>query len=345
MNGPLETPTAAPATAKLSKEFPLAYLALDPVHVGSGGYRLGRVDLTIVREPGTRLPKLPGTSLSGAARCYAAMAYGKPEAAGQHKDFRGDSAACPILRTFGTAREENKESAGTVSISDARLLLLPVSSSLGPVWVTTADLLAEAGFEKNTLVAADRESIATTFPLGSAANPITRLNLGWMLFQKIASGLPGTPRKGSAAALVLKHCADLLARLVVVHQDVFAAIVNSNLEVRTSVSIDPNTGAAAEGALFSYEAIPRLSVFTGDVVEDDFREGRFKKVDRKYRRPANMKDPKDQGEEIAGDQLAPAWERPAHVVAAGMRLFESLGVGGMGTRGFGRLRAFWPEKD
>lgn len=27
-------------------------MALDPIHIGTGGYRLGRVDNTIVREPG-----------------------------------------------------------------------------------------------------------------------------------------------------------------------------------------------------------------------------------------------------------------------------------------------------
>ena len=43
-------------------------LALDPIHVGTGGMRLGRVDLSIVREPGTNIPKIPGTSLAGAAR-------------------------------------------------------------------------------------------------------------------------------------------------------------------------------------------------------------------------------------------------------------------------------------
>jgi CRISPR-associated protein Cmr4 len=48
-------------------------LALDPIHVGTGRMRLGRVDLSIVREPGTNLPKIPGTSLAGAARAYAAM--------------------------------------------------------------------------------------------------------------------------------------------------------------------------------------------------------------------------------------------------------------------------------
>ncbi|RME07324.1 MAG: type III-B CRISPR module RAMP protein Cmr4, partial [Bacteroidetes bacterium] len=47
-------------------------VTLDPVHIGTGGYRLGRVDNSIVREPGTRIPKIPGTSLHGAIRSYAA---------------------------------------------------------------------------------------------------------------------------------------------------------------------------------------------------------------------------------------------------------------------------------
>jgi hypothetical protein len=49
-------------------------MALDPIHVGTGGARLGRVDLTIVRDPVTRVPKIPGSSLAGVYRAYAAMA-------------------------------------------------------------------------------------------------------------------------------------------------------------------------------------------------------------------------------------------------------------------------------
>ncbi len=63
-------------------------MTVDPVHIGSGGYRLGRVDNAIIREPGTNLPKIPGTSLSGAIRQYAAYHLGKPECAGQGQ--RGD---------------------------------------------------------------------------------------------------------------------------------------------------------------------------------------------------------------------------------------------------------------
>ena len=59
------------------------WMTLDPVHIGTGGYRLGRVDLSIAREPGTKLPKIPGTSLSGAARSYAAMNTGLNSALGR----------------------------------------------------------------------------------------------------------------------------------------------------------------------------------------------------------------------------------------------------------------------
>ena len=65
------------ATATKKKELyehrRFVFMTLDPVHIGAGGYRLGRVDNTITREPGTNLPKIPGTSLAGAARSYAAI--------------------------------------------------------------------------------------------------------------------------------------------------------------------------------------------------------------------------------------------------------------------------------
>ena len=36
--------------------------ALDPIE---GGYRLGRVDNTILRDAATNLPKIPGSSING----------------------------------------------------------------------------------------------------------------------------------------------------------------------------------------------------------------------------------------------------------------------------------------
>src|SRR2546426_3723500 len=129
----------------------LLFMTIDPVHIGAGGYRLGRVDMTIAREPGTNLPKIPGTSLAGATRSYAAMRYGKPEVAGQHKKFTGNRTTCPIIYTFGTATDTSSgqpqsdgvNQAGTVSIGDAHILFFPVNSMAGPVWVTTKEIIEE----------------------------------------------------------------------------------------------------------------------------------------------------------------------------------------------------------
>lgn len=49
--------------------------------------------------------------------------------------------------------------------------------------------------------------------------------------------------------------------ICIVPDNLIAQIINSNLEVRTSVSIDPLTGAAKDKALFTSEAIPRATVF------------------------------------------------------------------------------------
>ena len=53
--------------------------------------------------------------------------------------------------------------------------------------------------------------------------------------------------------------------IVIVPDALLPQIINSNLEVRTSVSIDPLTGAAKDGALFTSEAIPRGTIFYGEV--------------------------------------------------------------------------------
>ena len=47
---------------------------------------------------------------------------------------------------------------------------------------------------------------------------------------------------------------------MIVSDKLFSHIVNDNLEVLTSLRIDPETGSAAEGALFTYEAIPRVTI-------------------------------------------------------------------------------------
>jgi CRISPR-associated protein Cmr4 len=320
--------------------------ALDPVHVGAGGYRLGRVDLSIAREPGTNLPKIPGTSLAGVARSYAAMRYGKLDAAGQHRDLAKRLAAdekkkCPILYTFGTATDVGGGQAGTVSISDAQILFFPVHSMDGPVWVTTKEVLRAAGFEPPSGEPTDRDVLISLRDYQTGRQDKT-INLGWLLCGVKNAVTVSPPGAAKASIGNVAEWNAVVDRIVLVAPKLFSQIVNSNLEVRTSVSIDPNTGAAAKGMLFTYEAIPRLAWLWCDVVEDDYPKlsgASFPETHKQY----DGKNKKDN----AGGGLGDIWRRPLEVVRAGLGLAEHLGVGGMGTRGFGRLRrvADWEVPD
>jgi CRISPR-associated protein Cmr4 len=281
-------------------------MTLDPTHIGTGGYRLGRVDNAIVREPGTNLPKIPGTSLSGAVRSAAAMRINKRQCAGQGGHC-ADFKTCPICYTFGSARDGGASGAGAVSLSDARLVLFPVASWDGPVWLTTLETLQEFGFTGLPATVPSPNQVVLSNGLQAVNNGF---GLGWLMLDALANKVT----LAAPASWQSNELSHALARTVIVHESIFAHLVNAGLEVRTSVAIEPDTGAAKEGALFTYEAIPRAAFLSFDVTVDNYRQS-F---------------PKQNG--------AVNWQDVKDVVADGLSLAEYLGIGGMGTRGFGRIR-------
>jgi CRISPR-associated protein Cmr4 len=315
------------------------FMTLDPVHIGTGGYRLGRVDNSIVREPGTKIPKIPGTSLHGAARSYAAQLYETPEAAGQSHDQIEHPDENPVCYTFGYIKKSPNDSdtdkakiySGVVNIFDAHVILFPVHSMVGPVWVSTVERLEEAGFEVSTLPGTwNTDQAVLTW---QRTDP---LNLGWLMVG-VAGQVTVTPPQNWQN----ESRWQAIKRIVLVKDSLFSHIVNSNLEVRTSVAISPETGAAEARALFTYEAIPRATFLTAEVVLDDYGVGTAdekqqgngdeQKNGRSLRRLYPFPTPTEK--DIPGG----AWNHPLDVVKAGFRMIEWLGVGGMGTRGFGRM--------
>ena len=351
-------------------------MTVDPVHIGTGGYRLGRVDNSIIREPGTNLPKIPGTALHGAIRHYAAYRYGKPKCAGQSGHCGRPT--CPVCYTFGSVAGDRAR-AGVVRIHDARILLFPVYSMVGPVWITSPSALYDAGFSQN----------GQPFTVGGdkarwSDNLVSKdhLNLSWLMVER-EENLPdiGWPEQLPT---------EIRNRVVLVSDKLFSQIVNSNLEVRTSVSINPETGAAEERALFTYEAIPRATVLWMDVVVDDYagefpskeklerwgqtlqnegKDDEKKKLLMKWnlikKNETSQEDETQKALEKALEWLKNEkthenngeiwrWEKsemqgieqtPKGIIRAGLDWLEYLGVGGMGTRGFGRVKLICYKKE
>ena len=345
------------------KTYRFFLMTVDPVHVGTGGTRLGRVDLSIVREPGTHLPKIPGTSLHGAIRAYSAYRYGKRRCAGQgqsggHSEGHCGRPTCPICYTFGAITGQRSYS-GVVAIGDARILLFPVYSMVGPVWVTSPSALQDAGLVTNRIsVAMGKAKWGGT---GSELPTDKPLNLGWLMVEREGDWPSDIRLPAEIPEPIRQH-------VILVSDALLSQIVNSNLEVRTSVAINPETGAAEEKALFTYEAIPRTTVLWMDVVMDDYR-GEFPNKNQLEKWESilekNDRDTKwllkhwhlwkeDKNDESFGEKIQEAmkwvqdelnrygngivWEDVMQVITAGLEWAEHLGVGGMGTRGFGRIR-------
>jgi len=310
------------------------FMCTDPVHVGTGGYRLGRVDNSIAREPGTNVPKIPGTSLHGAARAYSASLYEKANCAGQGQQKNGDTTtghcgSCKICYTFGyTKSASSTESySGVVNVFDAQLLFFPVHSMVGPVWITTPSRLEMAGFTFGELPEGwNSEAVLTTLEHEGS------LNLGWLVFQTKGKIIITTDYYELSCN---KRWKQISNRIVLVHDNTFSHLVNSNLEVRTSVAIDPERGAAVDKALFTYEALPRTTVLVADVVLDDYRETGFNEDGI----AANMT---SKGSLLPGGI---AWNSAIDVLHSGLKMIEWLGVGGMGTRGFGRMALLGSPKN
>jgi len=364
-------------------------ITLDPVHVGTGGYRLGRVDNTITREPGTNLPKIPGSSIAGVTRAYTAMAIQNGNFITIDKDFKIDYSLyrkckyqrpayqfiieengtvkvdddkaivktntdkkpmytgenphdekyyscagkgaddgeghcgetdCPVCVGFGFSKGKKGTSfQGLVQFYDARILFFPVHSMVGPVWVTCKSVLMDFkealndqtfNFDPDLIPNNDGE-IST-----SLIDENRKLNLGWLYLTK-----------NKKQNIITNHslCLNNLItdRLVVVSDKIFSHIVNDNLEVRTSVAINPQTGAAEEGALFTYEAIPRATVMWFDVI---------------YNKPEYFRINGNKSIEYNKKGNGEGWKWLKENVEKGLAYLETLGLGGMNTRGMGRMR-------
>lgn len=253
-------------------------IALDPIHIGSGGYTLGRVENTIVREPTTNIPKIPGTSLAGVIREYARIHL---------EETNGENAEEELKKCFG---DENRQ--GMLRIHDGQILFFPVSSIQGTVWITTGELLNYWLGDSKDIEIKDEDKVYA-FKGIDASRP---LNLGWLLLEiNVVKGVT-----------LPSELDRFIKRAVLVSERLFSQIINDNLEVRTSVRIDTETGTAKEGLLFTYEAMPRGTVFGFEIIVD-------------MRRGTSAFEP---------------------LIKATFPYMQLLGIGGMGTRGFGRIDVF-----
>jgi CRISPR-associated protein Cmr4 len=227
----------------------------------------------------------------------------------------GHCGHCIVCKGFGFSKKDISWQ-GMLYFSDLKILFFPVFTIRGTKWITTVSLLKEAGIANNEVQAPSDGKIKTK--KGNEEH----LNLGWLYLKVegqhnideniIKNKIKFDDNSDNNANFTLKT-----EDIILVPESLFPHIVNSNLEVRTSVSIDPITGAAKEGALFTSEAIPRGTIFFGTI---------------------RIFDKKAFGELESKLKPLPSKENLVDALNDSKHYYESLGIGGMTTRGFGRLK-------
>jgi len=337
-------------------------VATDPIYIGTGGYTIGRVDNTIVRDPATKIPKIPGSSLAGTWRYYVTLElqshfkneykidrkkraekkdnieelfdipkcwmenfqgnrFAVIKCAGQddlpnktleemESEETGHCGHCIVCKAFGYSKKD-KSWQGMLFFSDLNILFFPVYTRLGVAWISSERILKEAGLTEdkatnkgNNIVFA-QEKIEGNKESGY-------INLGWL-------NLPYEMKSLDINVTAIQELPFDKKDIIIVPDSLISQIINSNLEVRTSVSIDPITGAAKEGALFTSEAIPRGTIFYGSIRIFD-KTG------------------------IINNNDLPSTEDIKEALCDSRKYYETLGIGGMTTRGFGRMKVFLQPK-
>ncbi len=329
------------------QSYKITSIATDPIYIGTGGFTIGRVDNTIVRDPITRIPKIPGTSLAGTWRYYMTLElmgkfhikekkdrrkeqpitdildgtgwyqfdgnrYASIQCAGQDEpnesmseNTRGHCGKCIVCKTFGYSKtksnhkDEQTSSQGMFFSSDLNIVFFPVFTRLGTRWITSPQLLESV--EIKSCVQPSKEEILSN-------ESFDFLNLGWLNLKKEKSINLQQEDKNRLVSLQLPFH---INQIIIVPDDLIHEIINANLEVRTSVSIEPTTGAAKDGALFTSEAIPRGTVFNGTV--------------RIFDKTNIQKD-------------IPTIDIILNALNDSKKYYETMGIGGMTTRGFGRMK-------
>lgn len=254
-----------------------------PLHPGAGT-ALGVVDLPVQRERHTQFPIIPGTALKGVLRDAARRPL---RTNGKSGNDANDDAR--VVSIFGGAPGSGNPEAGAISVSDARLLALPVRSLKGVfAWVTCAQILERLARDAHLVgldlaitdfVASENQAIVA--PDSSLVADDKRVVLEEFDFEVVAD-----EKKRVAFAGAAKNLSDKLlpsdaafattrARfersLCLIADNDFAHFAQHSTEIVARIGLNTETKTANRGALFYQELLPADSVFYAVIIAEAVR--------------------------------------------------------------------------
>jgi len=232
--------------------------AITPLHVGAGK-GVGFIDLPIMREKVTNWPLVPGSAVKGVMR--------------DHFEQREKVESNLISAAFGKADKDNESNAGSLVLTDAHIVCMPVRSLYGTFAYTTSPLVLER--LKRDLEAAgyndlpqppspkvDSEAFFTTDKivhdnriffedLDFNATPDENTNK-WA--DKLAKILFSTDTKWQT---IFKE------RFAILSDDSFNFLAETTTEIAARIRIEPEKKIVKQGALWYEESLPTETILAG----------------------------------------------------------------------------------
>jgi len=241
-----------------------------PLHIGAGA-SVGDIDQPVIRERHTGFLVIPGSGTKGAIADHfleSSTAGGvlTIERTEEGRTILGDDLDESSAKTKGRLHTGR----GGVAFIEGRLLAFPVRSGKGCfAWVTCPFVLArwarDTGQTIGTLppdlqpseicagvdLCADGEALLEDYVLTQKKLPNGQaVALDQVTKQTLA--------EATDDPLWTQFCG---SRIALVHDEVFAILVRTTCEVPQHVSINDETGAAADGKLFNQENCPAETLF------------------------------------------------------------------------------------
>jgi CRISPR-associated protein Cmr4 len=226
----------------------LRMYAVTPCHAGCGASQ-GVVDLPIQRERHTQWPMIQASGMKGAIRAHFE----------RYKDNVKIDEAQKQLNSlteliFGS---EKADHAGSLSVSDAKILAFPMRSNISPfVWITCPAVLRRLNKDLRFL---DRKSIANLSDLDKLGKTDAWCAFGKFTEPVLLEDMQVNVKDGTAIASALASLMgvfDLSERLLIVHDEIFTYGVTSCTQVMAQIKIDQSRGTTQDGSLRYQEELP-----------------------------------------------------------------------------------------
>jgi len=303
-------------------------LTLEPVHIGAPSFSvqppMRSIDSAIARDI-DGLPYIPASSIKGCVRAMASLETGVDGCDGKGLNCPQPH-KCASCSIFGYSNyHHRKDSSSLVRFSSAFLVCIPVNTTLGMIWLTSPKRLADS-----YLISLESKEGMQSYTsengciVGGSVSPrhldALRHQTNVLLvdrFKEMEADLSNTPLEFR----------DIFRHVIVLNENQFIGLAHLCTSFTSHVSVDSKTGSSRQGALFSVEAINRLSVLSFEIVFTNPRtHGLSLFVNTK-----NLRD----------ETLDGTIETVQRIIQSGLDKVRYYGVGGKRNRGFGKMQ-IWP---